>query len=202
VQVRTGEVIDLPGGQTVPNVIALEYSGASLGNSRWLQFVWFELNAVTPRGVVPIAGNVPTTSGNKPFTTSPATPNWTVDSASAADPFYEAAGANIRTTSSTTIFDAPGGETVISFAQSAFNNVRDASKVSFTAHFDTYLIQNDRAAYRVAWSASTPFLQVRGVTFWAGLVGYTIAASAATTAIPSDLLKILHVNYPTFSRVQ
>jgi hypothetical protein len=45
---RTGEEVALSSGKKVPNMIALDYTGADAEKSKWPQFVWFELVA-TPR---------------------------------------------------------------------------------------------------------------------------------------------------------
>lgn len=203
VQVRTGEDIELAPGSTVPNVIALEYSGSLSADSRWLQFVWFELTASTPAGPVAAAGSIPTTSGTKPFTTNPATPSWTVDSASGSDPFYEAAAVAVRTASATTIFDAPGGGSVAPVAASVFASVPTATAATFTAHFETYLIQRDRAAYRVSYSAATSLTpSSTGGRPVASAIGYTVGASAPVAALPAARRAILLAGYPSFTRVQ
>jgi hypothetical protein len=203
VQVRTGEDIELTPGSTIPNVIALEYSGSLSADSRWLQFVWFELTAATPKGQASVAGNVPTSSGNKPFTTTPATPSWTVDSASASNPFYEAGAAAIRTGSSTTMFDAPGGSSVAPFATAVFSSGVGATAVTFTAHFDTYLIQKNQAAYHVSYSASTGFTPGAAAAGpVASAVGYSVPAAGPATAIPGNLHAILTAAYPAFSKVR
>jgi hypothetical protein len=121
VEVRTGEEVELAPGSRIPNLLAIEYSGALSANSRWLQFVWFELRATTPAGPAMVSGSVPTSSGTKPFTTNPASPSWSVDSASTTDPFYEAGFVNIRNAGSTTIFDAPGGSSVAPLAGAVFS---------------------------------------------------------------------------------
>lgn len=195
VSVRTGEEVEFSPTSRIPNLIALEYSGALAADSRWLQFVWFELTATTPSGLARVSGSVPTTSGTKPFTTTPATPSWTVDSGSTTDPFYEATGVNIRTSSSTTLFDAPGGRSVASLASSVFSSVPAATSVRFTAHFQTYLIQGGAAAYVVGYSASTAFTPgASGAR--ASAIGYTVSGSGPVTGLPSNLLTIFIGSYP------
>lgn len=202
VQVRTGETIELAPGSTVPNVIALEYSGSLTADSRWLQFVWFELTAATPGGTARVAGSVPTTSGTKPFTTTPATPSWSVDSGT-SNPFYEAGGAAIRTASATTMFDAPGGGSVAPLAAAVFASGVGATSATFTAHFDTYLIQRNRAAYRVQYSAATTLTPgARGASPVASAIGYSLGASGPVAALPANLRTILHTGFPTFTGVR
>jgi Domain of unknown function (DUF4157) len=196
VSVRTGEEIELSSGARLPNMIALEYSGSLSADSRWLQFVWFELVANQPAAQVPVSGNVPTSSGNKPFTTTPASPNWSVDSASTANPFYEAGFTNIRTRSATTMFDRPGGSSVAPLAATVFNSFPGTIFVTFTAHFQTYLIQTGVAAYVVGYSASTTFLPGNAGPTTAG-VGYTVSGSGPVTSVPDNLRTILLAGYPS-----
>jgi len=199
VSVRTGEEIELSRGTRVPNVLAIEYSGSLSADSHWLQFVWFELVATTPGGPVPVSGTVPTSSGNLPFTTNPASPAWAVDSGS-GNPLYASGGANIRDSSSTTIFDAPGGGSVLPFANAVFGGGVGATSVRFIGHFETYLIQRNQAAYRVRWTASTAFTRSRGNTV-VGAIGYSILPSGPVAALPGALATLLHARYPAYTAI-
>lgn len=201
VEVRTGEEVEMRGGGRLPNVISLEYSGAISADTRWLQFVWFEMIATTPAGDARVAATIPTTSGTKPFTTDPAAPNWTVDSASTSNPFYEASGANLRTTSSTAMFDAPGGGSALPLAAEVYRSAPTATNVVFRAHFETYLIQRNHAGYVVRYTASTAFPRSGG-TVRAGAIGYSVGTSGHATAIAANLRAILHAAYPAFTAVQ
>ncbi|HEY0006848.1 MAG TPA: DUF4157 domain-containing protein [Pyrinomonadaceae bacterium] len=200
VEVRTGEELE-QGGRKLPNRIALEYGGALADVSKWLQFVWFELVATTPKGDKRVSGNVPTSSGNKPFTTDPRKPDWTVDSGSTTDPFYESAARNIRTSGGTTIFDAPGGASATPFADDAYAANPTATAVTFIAHFDSYLIQKMVAAYHVAWTATTSFTRPGGTTTASAIV-YNVGASGPVTALPANLKKILQTSYSSYPDVK
>lgn len=201
VEVRSGEDLE-EGGVSLPNRIALEYAGARANVSRWLQFVWFEMFATTPTGNVQLSGNVRTTSSTKPFTTNTRTPNWSVDSASTTDPFYEAAARNIRSGGGTIIFDAPGGASASPLATAAFTANPTATNVTFIAHFDSYLIQNNVAAYHVAWTATTTFTRSAGTTT-ASAIAYAVQLSSGpVTAIPVNLRTILRTSYRTFPGVR
>ncbi|HEY7072721.1 MAG TPA: hypothetical protein VH479_21505 [Acidimicrobiales bacterium] len=194
VEVRTGEEIELGPGSTVPNVIALEYSGALTADSKWLQFVWFEVVATTPAGEVRGSGTIPTTSGALPLTTSPGSPRWAVDSG-AGDPFYEAGGAAVRSQSSTTMFDAPGGSSAAGLAAAMYRGQPTATSVVFRAHFETFLIQRRATAYRVSYSASTAFTSSAAGPV-AGAIGYTVSAGGPASALPAALKAILDRDYP------
>lgn len=198
VEVRTGEDLETDGGAAIANRIALEYSGALSADSRWLQFVWFELVATLPDGTeVRTSDTVSTTSGVKPFTVDPTAPEWSVDSGSTTDPFYDARGRNIRTSSSTTIFDAPGGGSVTPLAAALYAAQPTATAVRFRAHFETFLIQNRRAAYRVTYSATTAFTRAANGTVSAAAIGYTVGASGPVTAVPDDFIQLVYASYPS-----
>jgi hypothetical protein len=233
VEVRTGEAIELKGGGKFPNVIAVEYKGLFSADMKWLQFVWFELTATTSAGTARISGSVPTSSGNKPFTNDPKNPSWSIDSASTTDPFYEATGADLRSSSSTTIFDAPGGGSATPIADAVFKALAPSAAaaagaavgsaaggaagasvgatdagagisvtdVTFTAHFEDYLIQTDHAVHLVSWQASTLFNQVKGTTT-ASAIGYTVGTSGPVAGMPADRQKLLAASYPKLNNIK
>lgn len=196
VEVRTGEEIELKGGGKIPNVIALAYSGLFSPDMHWLQFVWWELIAQTPKGPVAISTTIPTTSGSKASTTDPKAPKLTVDSASTTDPFYEAAGANLRDKSSITMFDRPGGASVKPLADAVFKATTVATGVTFTQHFLTFLIQRDTAVYEVTYTASTAFTKDASGAAVGGTIGYTVGGSNQVSGLSADLKKVLDAAYP------
>lgn len=201
VEVRTGEEVELKGGTKLPNRIAIEYSGALSADMKWLQFVWFELVATTPKGVQRVAATVPTTSGTKPFTTDPTKPDWSVDAATTTSPFYEVGGRNLRTTSSTTIFDAPGGGSVTPLADAVYQSGIGATAVTFTAHFETYLIHGSTAEYVTSWQASTAFSQAGGKTT-AAAIGYTVGTSGQVSGLPAARQTLLATAFPAFKSIK
>jgi hypothetical protein len=199
--VRTGEEIEL-GKTRLPDMIALEYTGSLSADSKWLQFIWWEMVADTPGGIGRLGGSIPTTNGPQAFTTNPSAPTWKVDSASPSDPFYEAAFVNIRTKSSTTMFDAPGGGSATPLADAVFNAGIGATAVRLVGHFDTFLIQRDHAMYRVSYTATTAFTQPKGTTV-AGAIGYSVLGTTGPlTGLPATLGNLLHANYPSSKSVQ
>ncbi|MGH3933447.1 MAG: DUF4157 domain-containing protein [Pseudonocardiaceae bacterium] len=213
VEVRTGEEIELVSGMAVPNVIALEYSGSLSADSKWLQFLWLEAAAMTPEGPVRDSSAVLTNAGWVTLTDNPAAPNWVVDNFYSPEPFYDSA--NIRTSSSITIFDIPLSEGARGLAQALFTAHPTATKVVLTAHFDTYLIQQNASAYHVAFSASAAFLVQAGSSsaseesvaprdgeLIGGTIGYTVGAAGPVTALPSDLKATLIKQYPKFDYVK
>jgi hypothetical protein len=201
VEVRTGEEIEFTGGAKFPNVISLAYTGALSADTHWLQYVWFELVATTPKGEVRGSGSLPFTGGVMPLAADPKAPTWSIDTA-ASNPFYEAAGANLRDASSITVFDAPGGGTAAGVANTMFAAGLGATAVTLTGHFETYLIQSNYAAYVVRYQASTAFTKDSTGKTIVGAIGYTVGASGQVTALPADRKTLLDAKYPTFKNVK
>jgi hypothetical protein len=202
VEARTGAVVELPNRSRIANLFALEYTGALSRETKWLQFVWFEMTAVTPSGTARLSGSIPTTSGTLPFTTDPSRPSWAVDSGP-SDPFYESGALAIRSSGATTIFDRPGGSSVAPLAQAVFSapGIR-ASSVTFTAHFDTYLVQRDVAMYHVPWAAGTTFTLAANGSLVTGPVTYGLGAVGNVSGLPADLRALLHARYSAFRHVR
>jgi hypothetical protein len=201
VEVRRGDDLE-EGGVALPNRMALEYGGALANVTKWLQFVWFEMIATTPAGARRSSGSLTTSSGFKPYTTNPQTPNWSVDAATTANPFYEAGFRNIRTAGGTTVFDAPGGAGWTSEANAAYTTNPTATVVTFIAHFETYLIQNNVAAYRVCWSGTTVYTRAAGVTTASAIAYAVLPGTGAVTAVPASLITILQSSYSSFPGVR
>ena len=106
--VRTG--VDFNAGATAyPGGFSVGYEGGVAGDTGWIQFLWSEVVATQADGKENhvAQGGLPTTNGVMELTTDPTSPSIVVDSASADSPFYEAGGVDIRTPSSTTLYDRP-----------------------------------------------------------------------------------------------
>ncbi len=173
---------------------SLEYSGADADKAHWLQFVNFSLIADVPgTGQVYDTGNVPTSSGNKPYSTDKVT-NWSIDSANAADPYYEAAGSNVRTPGkSTKIFDEPGGASIIPLAnQFVTTKAAKATKAHFVARFDTYLVVDGTAKHHVTWTATTEYDPAKKTV---GAIAYTTGASGDVTGLTKAFKTLLDTSY-------
>jgi hypothetical protein len=201
VEARTGEQIQV-GATKAGNFLALGYSGANAANARWLQFVWFEMEVVSPTVHGRLAGNIPTSSGTKPFTTNPAAPSWSVDTASVGvDPLYiEGGGMGIRDAATETMFDQPGGASVAPLFQATLSAVPGATSATFTAHFSTYLLINSQVNYVVPWTAAT-IATVSGTTATVANVAYTVGAAGAASSLPANLRTVLHTAYPAYTHV-
>jgi hypothetical protein len=70
VEVRTGEKVALSSGKKIPNMIALDYTGAEAEKSKWLQFVLFELVATAPDKSPKVANRVTAPLAHAPRPTS------------------------------------------------------------------------------------------------------------------------------------
>jgi hypothetical protein len=201
VEARTNEEIQT-GTARAGNLIAISYSGANAANARWFQFVWFEMEVVSPALTGRVSATIPTTSGTKPFTTNPASPSWSVDSADGISPDYiYSGGIGIRDTATHTMFDQPGGTSVAPLFQAVLSAVSGATSATFTAHFSTYLVINDVVTYHVPWAAATT-ATVSGTTATIANVAYTVGAAGAASSLPTNLRTILHTNYPSYTGIR
>lgn len=148
---------------------------------------------------------IPGECGSQTFTLweAKASPNWGVD-ARCDNPFYEASGTHIRTSSSISIFDDPGGlenSIAMNLANRWFDKFKSISSVTWTAHFETYLIQGDRATYLVSWQASATFTRVKGKTV-VGAIDYTVHSAGPQEGLPRDRKTLLDSSYPRFKHVK
>ncbi len=205
VEVRTGEEIELAGGTKMPNMIAIAYSGNLTSDSRWLQFVWFTVIADTAAGSGYLDDNVTVNGVSKSATSDPKSPKWSVDTVPGKNPFYEAGGVSLRKDGSTTIFDHPSASK--SIAEKGFEKAKakvkgGAKSITFTAHFETYLIQEDVAVYEVTYQASTAFTQNAKGKVVEGSAGYTVGPSGPVSGLPADRKKMLHAAFPAYKMVK
>lgn len=177
------------------NNFSLDYSGADSDDAHWLQFVNFTMYAEVPGGdPIYYTGDIATTSGKKPFSTDKVT-NWSVDSASTSNPYYESGGSNQREPKkSTKIFDMPGGTSIEAFAAYLVSSkAPKATKVRFIAAFDTYLVQKDAATYHVTWKATTDY---DPATKKSAAIDYDTTSGGAAKGLPKDFKDILDKSYP------
>lgn len=172
---------------------SLEYAGADADKAHWLQFVNFTMWADEPTGKVYYTGSVDTSSGNKPFSTDKVT-NWSVDGGSSSDPYYEATGSNVRDPKkSTKIFDMPGGASIESFAAKLVKDkAPKATKVTFVAAFDTYLVVDNKSIHHVVWSATTEYDPAKKTS---AAISYGTGAAGAVVGLPKNLKKVLDTEH-------
>jgi hypothetical protein len=182
-----------------PDLAVQRYSTSKRGI--WVQFVWMELSAETQQGHEVIAGNGPSPSGPRPYTTSSAAPTWWVDTTPGGNPSYEAGGAHVRDASSVTMFDKPGETT----AGSPFSLKPDATSMTLTTPFDTYLIQRNQDAYRVAWTATAGYRSGPGDPTTSppiqAKIDYHVLKGEPVLGLPGPFLTILCRDFPKFSKI-
>lgn len=191
VSVRTGAQLTAGG---LAEGYSVGYKGGLSDESSWLQFIWREVEVEDPaRGDFRVDQAITTTGGTYKLTTDPDEPHYNTDTASATDPFYEAGGMNDRTADSSTMYDMPSPMNNIVNAQIAAG----ATKVTSRAHFNTFLIRDYRAIYRVQvdveWvftSAATPprTQKVRG--------------TAKVDSLPEGIRARLVEQFPQFAYIQ
>jgi hypothetical protein len=143
VSVHTDVEIDPGDGSKMGEAFELEYKGKEAGKTRWLQFIWREIEVHPPKGDPTYLGDTvgPATGNQYKLTTDKKKPNWNTDAAKdAASPFYEDSGINNRTENGTTMFDAPGSYAHLVNPQ--FDAPVSATKVISRAHFATYLVRD------------------------------------------------------------
>ena len=100
------------------------------------------------------------------------------------------------------MFDKPGDTTT----GSPFSLKPDATSMTLTTHFDTYLIQQNRAAYRVLWTATagykpgpgdpTTSLPIQAKT------DYQVLKGEPVIGLPGPFITILRKDFPKFSKIQ
>ena len=175
---------------------SLEYAGKDADKAHWLQFVHRTMSADEPgTGKVFATGSVETTGGKgRPWTTPDTGVQWTVDSGSKSDPYYDAAGSNARDPGkSTKIFDEPGGPSWAGvFQQFVTAKAPKAAKATLVLSFDTYLVQDGKSTYHVSWTATTEYDAKAKTT---GAIAYATGTAGGVAGLPKDLKKVLDAAY-------
>jgi hypothetical protein len=193
VSVRTGVQLDAAGDK---EGYSIGYKGGLSSDSAWLQFIWREVEVEHPtKGGYRVNPPHPitTSGGSYRLTTDPSAPNYNTDSNKPDDPFYEAGFMADRTADSTTMFDEPSPMNPIVQGELAGG----ATKVTSRAHFNTYLIRDNRAIYHVGldveWVYTTPAVPPRT---------QTVRSSGKVTGLPEGMRKRLIEQRPRFEYIQ
>ena len=206
-----GDVIDVRSGVETepddgshldPNQFSLEVEGPDAPQMHWLQFIWVELFATMPTGRLQLAGPLPSnTDKNQVLTEKPTSPIWSLDSASASSPYYEAGGASTRTPTDLTMFDWPGMNGADAVGD--WVKIRPAGTPhTLVMHLDTYLIQGTRAVYNVQWTSTTTYTMDKNkVVSAVGPRAYHVVGSGRVDALPANLRKLLAAKYSAYARV-
>jgi hypothetical protein len=172
---------------------AVTYTGGLASESRWLQFIWREMEIT--KGGTKTKIDDPIQIGARSYKfTKQAPPDYSVDSRSPTDPFYEASTSSARREPNLTMIgDAP--TPIQSRVDTAF--ATGATSVVSTAHFDIYLIRDYRTLYHVAVDVVHSFRDkdshrtLRNIT-----------KTETVSALPPDMKKVLVNDYPAFGYIQ
>lgn len=184
---------------TYTNTYEIGYEGMNADDAHWLQFVKFEMRADVPdtEGPVYNTGNVPTSSGNKPYSTPDAT-SWTVDSANNSSPFYDVTFAGSRDPGvGVKIFDAAGGPSWLPMVRSfVAGDAAGTSEVVFTATFHTYLVIGTQVNYRVSYSTTTRYAVTGSNVTTVGDWEHDTLGAGNAGGLPENLKEVLDDQYP------
>jgi hypothetical protein len=172
----------------------LGYKGTDAEKTRWLQFIWREIEVTRPDGKTDkVDQEITTTGGTYRLTVDPTKPSYNTDTASTTDPFYEAGGVNNRTDDSTTMLDMPAPALAIVKAQLAEPDAaKKPTKVVSRAHFTTYLVRDMEVLYKmnvdVEWVFTSDAVPPRTQT----------VSGAAANALDPLARKRLIAQFPNF----
>jgi hypothetical protein len=202
VTVRT-DVQGTIGSTTYKHLFALSYKGADSKDAHWLQFIHREIVGINADGSAhPQTGSVTTSGGSYALTPggtatangTPAAGNYNTDTASASDPFYEAAFAANRTADSSTMYDQPSA--IDSRVQAAFS--AGANKVVSRAHFDTFLVQKDKVTYQSSLTVEYTF---NSSTATPSPVT-SLDSGGAASSLPAAIQTRFHAQFPAFNYIK
>jgi Domain of unknown function (DUF4157)/Annexin len=174
---------------------AVSYSGGLAADSRWLQFIWREIQVTDASGASRML-NDPVTIGARtyPLTTNANRPNYSVDSRSATDPFYEANTSTARREPDLTmIADAPTPIKLLVAREFAAG----ARSVTSRAHFEIFLIRDYRTLYHVGIDVEHPFTNAT-----TNSTSRNIRVTETASELPGPLRSVLIRDYPAFEYIQ
>jgi hypothetical protein len=173
---------------------AVSYTGGLAAESRWLQFIWREMEVTAKDGTkTKVDDPIQIGARNYKFTKQ-GPPVYSVDSRSSTDPFYEASASTTRREPNLTMIgDAP--TPIMKSVDAAFAG--GAASLVSTAHFDIFLIRDYRTLYHVAIDVEHPFRDKAHHT-----TRRNIKATELVSSLPSEMKKVLVRDYPAFSYIQ
>ena len=182
-------------GATASLSFAVTYTGALAPETRWLQFIWREIEVTAADGKKSMLSDS-VTIGSRTYllTTNSSSPNYSVDSRSTSDPFYEASTSTARREPNLTMIgDAP--TPIMSLVAREY--AAGAKNVVSRAHFELYLIRDYRTLYHIGVDVEHPFRDAvhHGTN-------RKIRVTELVSALPAPLQKALVQDYPTFGYIQ
>lgn len=184
-----------PGGGTGSVSFAVAYSGGLAADSRWLQFIWREVQVTDASGANRwLTDTVTIGARTYPLTTNNGPRNYSVDSRSATDPFYEASTSTARREPDLTmIADAPTPLRSLVTREYGLG----ARSVISRARFEIYLIRDYRTLYHVGIDVEHSFRDATNFS-----TARNIRVTERVSALPSELHAALVRDYPAFSYIQ
>lgn len=178
------------GDRAFDEMFSLSYKGKDAAKTRWLQFIWREIEVDEPtKGNFLLDEPVTTTGGTYPLTTDRSKPSYNTDSSDPDSPFYEAGFVSNRTSEATTIFDQPSPMKAKVDAQ--FD--AGATKVVSRAHFTTYLVREMDVLHEVRIDVEWVFATKGDVPR-----SQSVSKAGNASAIDAAMRKRLIEQYPDF----
>lgn len=193
VTLNTGLEYTRPGGEKFSEAFAVGYEGSQSKEARFIQFLWTEVIATLPgKAPAAVADTARSLSGSIETTTNPAMPKRIVDTIGTS-PYYESAGADVRTATGTKIYDQPAH----SFEVVNRQFEAGATQVVERDHFDDYLIVGYKAVYRVShiveWTFTSKAKPPRKPIF---------DSAGPVTGLPKEVKEVLVKRFPKLEYVQ
>lgn len=179
---------------------SIGYTGAKASESHYIQTIWSEVISTQKDNTkIKVArAGVPSVIGSMDLTTDPQNINYKIDAGGKDSPFYDRAGLHNRKDDSITDFDRPADDKGVIGDQ--FDN--GAIQVDEISHFDDFLIQEEKAIYRVSLNIQWTYNSKTDVPSKANGRRVTkFVSGAPIKALPAEVKKQLVKEYPKFDYI-
>ena len=184
---------------------AIGYQGADAKDAHWLQFINREVVGVKDDGTSFALTDTNTNAFNRSYKLTPGgtgtsfgtatAENFTTDTGTTDNPFYESDGTgNNRSADSTMIYDRPGSSQ--GFAKKAFD--AGAKKVYSRAHFHTFLVKKNVVTFMVVLDLEWVYNAATDTP----RPTQTPGASGSASALPSEIASAFHSQFPKYAFIK
>jgi hypothetical protein len=209
VTARAGVRITKGGRATNMNAaFGFEYTGQQASVTRWIQFVWREVQITKPGKPMKRDKEVMQTTGGEYRLTTDAEFAagqcvFNVDvTPPTKTPYYEDAGAVIRTPTSTAIYDQPSAGHDDQSASRRLRGKPNGITLKQIAHFDSFLTREEKTLFRFGLTVTDAWRR-NGDGRYATTdrvidKAHALVTNQAATAIPPEFHVALRARYPTF----